>query len=64
MNEGFVMRFAELRPNGSIALVTYGEGNALKQSEAFGRIWEPRVENVWTQNAQQIFATAQASLNR
>jgi hypothetical protein len=64
MAEGFVMRFAELRPNGRIELVTYGEGNALKQTEALSLIWEPIVKDVWTMNAQETFASAQAGVNR
>lgn len=64
MSEGFVMRFAELRTDGSIQLVTYGEGNALKQSEALSGIWEPIVNDVWTQNAQEIFGAASAALRR
>lgn len=59
MAEGFVMRFAELRSDGRVQLVTYGEGNALKQSEATRFIWGDRVQTVWTQNAREIFATAQ-----
>ena len=60
LNEGFVLRFAELRPNGRIELVTYGEGNALAQSEATGFIWRDDVTAAWTDNAREIFATAAA----
>jgi hypothetical protein len=63
MSEGFVMRFAELLPNGRIQLVTYGEGAALKQSEALSGIWEPIVNRVWTENAQEIFSSASKFLN-
>jgi hypothetical protein len=59
MSEGFVMRFAELRPDGRVQLATYGEGNALKQVEALESIvWGPIVDRVWTQNAQEIFGSA------
>lgn len=63
LDEGFVMRFAELRPNGSIELVTYGEGNAFAQSEAFGFMWKDAVQNVWKNNAQEIFSSAQNAMN-
>lgn len=59
MHEGFVMRFAELRADGRVELVTYGEGNAFKQMEALSAIWEPIVARVWTENATEIFNTAQ-----
>jgi hypothetical protein len=59
MEEGFVMRFAELRPNGSIELVTYGEGNALVQSEMFSGRWDPIVQRVWKNNANEIFNAVQ-----
>jgi hypothetical protein len=62
MSEGFVMRFAELRADGRVQLVTYGEGNALKQVEALeGPIWGRLVRNAWTQNAQEIFSSAAAA---
>lgn len=64
MAEGFVIRFGELGVDGKISLVTYGEGNAIKQSELTRGRWEPIVKDVWTQNAQQIFATAEAAVNR
>jgi hypothetical protein len=57
------MRYAEFTPNGRVQLVTYGEGDALKQSEALSRIWEPIVNDVWTKNAQEIFSSATATLN-
>jgi hypothetical protein len=64
MAEGFVMRFAESLSDGSIQLVTYGEGNALKMSEALKGIWQPKVEEAWTGNSREIFATAQTLLKR
>lgn len=62
MDEGFVLRFARLRDEGSIELVTYGEGDAFKQSELFGTIWHDKVQEVWTENARAIFAKALAGV--
>ncbi|HEX8389100.1 MAG TPA: hypothetical protein VF636_08795 [Sphingomonas sp.] len=58
LNEGFVLRFAELRRDGRIELVTYGEGNALKQSEAIELIWGPMVTEAWAVNANEVFRAA------
>lgn len=58
LDEGFVLRFAELRPNGRVELVTYGEGNALKQAEMFDGIWEPIAKSEWRYNAAEIFRAA------
>ena len=58
LNEGFVLRFAELQPNGRIELVTYGEGNALKQVEALENVWGPLVTSAWTDNANEVFRAA------
>lgn len=58
MDEGFVMRFAEMRSDGRVELVTYGEGDAIKQAEALSRIWEPIVNDVWTANAGEVFRAA------
>lgn len=57
-HEGFVMRFAELRPDGSIVLITYGEGNAFSMSRPLSVIWKPQVDRAWTKNAKEIFQTA------
>ena len=58
MDEGFVLRFARLERDESIALITYGEGDALKQSPMLGFIWRQKVKEVWTKNAEAIFAAA------
>lgn len=58
LSEGFVLRYAELRPDGRIELVTYGEGNAAIQSNNTDRIWRGEVNEVWTRNAQEIFNQA------
>jgi hypothetical protein len=58
MDEGFVLRFAELRPDGRVELITYGEGNAFLQSDRFERGWKGIVERAWTGNAQEIFGAA------
>ena len=62
LDEGFVMRFAEMAPDGSIQLVTYGEGNAAAQVEALeGPVWGELVDKTWTENANEIFEDAQAA---
>lgn len=58
MSEGFVIRFARLRPDGGVELVTYGEGDALVQSNYSRLYWGGVVARVWTQNAGEIFAAA------
>lgn len=58
MDEGFVLRFAEMKANKSIELVTYGEGNAILMMTALEVIWRPDVERVWLENAREIFAAA------
>lgn len=59
MSEGFVIRFARLRPDGRIELVTYGEGNALTQS-SYSRFYRGGVvARVWTENATEIFIAAE-----
>ena len=56
------MRFAEMAPDGSIQLVTYGEGNAAAQVEALeGPVWGELVDKTWTENANEIFEDAQAA---
>lgn len=57
-DEDFVLRFAELRRDGSIGLITYGEGNALVQSEATAGLWRDDVAAAWTGNAREIFRNA------
>ena len=58
MEEGFVLRFAELRSDGRVELITYGEGNALLQSSMLESVWDGMVERAWSENAQEIFRTA------
>lgn len=63
LEEGFVMRYAEMDKAGRISLVTYGEGDALPQVEALeGLVWGSAVEKVWGDNAALIFDRASASL--
>jgi hypothetical protein len=62
MGEGFVIRYAELLPNGLIQIVTYGEGDAAKIAEGLSGVWEPRVNEAWTQNAREIFSSARELL--
>lgn len=60
LEEGFVMRFAELRPDGRVELVTYGEGNALPQMEKFGLgiVTRELVTSAWAANAEEVFRAA------
>lgn len=59
LDEGFVMRYGEMMPDGSIRIVTYGEGNALPQVEALeGLVWGDAAKAVWNGNAQEIFEQA------
>lgn len=57
--EGFVLRYAELRADGRVELVTYGEGNAGIQSNNTDFLWRGEVTRVWSGNAQEIFNQAQ-----
>ncbi len=59
MSEGFVIRFARLRADDSIELVTYGEGDATVQSGLTRFYWGGVVTRVWTENAAEIFAAAE-----
>lgn len=58
LSEGFVMRFAELRRDGRVELVTYGEGNSLKQIEAFSERWGPVARDAWLGNSRAVFRSA------
>lgn len=59
LDEGFVMRYGEMMPDGSIRIVTYGEGDALPQVEALeGLMWGAAAEEIWNGNAQEIFDQA------
>ena len=58
LEEGYVVRYAQLNDDGSIDIITYGEGNAWEQGNGLSRgIAEAEVEEVWTDNAVQIFDT-------
>lgn len=56
--EGFVVRYAELRGDGSIALRSYGEGNGHLQNEGLRYFWGGAVDRAWTQNHREIFDQA------
>lgn len=58
MDEGFVLRFAELKRDQAIDLITYGEGTAFFQSFMLQPIWPIMVERAWQANAREIFASA------
>ena len=61
LDEGFVMRYAEMDPNGGINIVTYGEGNAWPQVEAMEWYWGPIAQETWSDNAKKIFDQAKTS---
>lgn len=58
MDEGFVLRFAELKHDSSIVLNTYGEGNAWRQWAAFSPLWWKQIKRVWRRNALEILNSA------
>lgn len=58
MDEGFVLRFAELQKDGSVLLITYGEGNAWRQWGLFSPIWWLKIKRAWKKNAIEIFGRA------
>lgn len=63
LDEGFVMRYGEMGPNGGVRIVTYGEGDALLQVEALeGLVWGDGAQKIWNDNAQEIFDQARSSL--
>lgn len=58
MAEGFVLRFAELKRDLSVVLVTYGEGDAFRQTTMFSPLWWKEVKRVWKRNALEILDAA------
>ena len=58
MDEGFVLRFAQVRSDGRVALVTYGEGNAFLQGNWNSSSWRGLVQRTWTNNAREIFTSS------
>jgi len=57
-NEGFVIRFARLRRDGRVEIVTYGEGNAVEMHPLASRRWKPLVKDAWTRNSQDVISRA------
>jgi hypothetical protein len=57
-NEGFVIRFARLRKDGRVEIVTYGEGNAVEMNPLTRGYWEPRVNEAWTKNSLAVIKRA------
>ncbi|HEY7747564.1 MAG TPA: RHS repeat-associated core domain-containing protein [Aestuariivirgaceae bacterium] len=53
-HEGFVLRFGEIGPSGTITLRSYGEGNAVLQTQGGKWYWEDDVEAVWQGNAGEV----------
>jgi RHS repeat-associated protein len=58
MGEGFVMGFGAIHADKSITLMSYGEGNAFKQSMFLEGIWRAPVDKVWQENHQEIIRSA------
>ena len=54
VHEGFVIRFGEKSPDGTITLRSYGEGNAWRQAPVLSFFWGPVVRKVWEQNHEEI----------
>ena len=54
LEEGFVMRYGEISPNGSVTLRSYGEGNNWRQAPVLKPIWGSQVDKVWQGNQQDI----------
>jgi YD repeat-containing protein len=52
--EGFVLRFGEIGPDGNITIRSYGEGDAWRQTQALQGVWGAQVESVWQQNALEV----------
>ena len=57
LEEGFVVRYGELEDDGSINLITYGEGTAAEQS-LLDFIADPIAEDIWRNNSIEIFSQA------
>lgn len=59
--EGFVMRYGEIGDGGTV-LRSYGEGNNWRQNPMLenlrGHGWGPQVQQVWTQNHNEIIRNA------
>jgi hypothetical protein len=52
--EGFVLRFGEVGPDGNITIRSYGEGDAWRQTQALQGVWGAQVESIWQQNALEV----------
>ena len=64
LDEGFVLRYARLNQDSRVTLVSYGEGNAAKQSWLSNPIvnWKEGARSIWDRNQQQIFNDARQLL--
>ena len=51
------MRYGEVQPSGNIDIVSYGEGNAWKQTQGFEFVWSSMVEETWQDNAAEVEKT-------
>ena len=62
-DEGAVIRFGMLMPDGRIRLVTYGEGNSWKQSPWLKFLWDDFTKEYWGNNANEIYRDARHATN-
>ncbi len=59
VNEGFVIRFARLRKDGRVEIITYGEGNSWKMNRRLKPVlWGPAVDEAWTKNSLAVIQRA------
>jgi len=58
LDEGFVMRYGEKQQDGSTALRSYGEGNAIYQNMVLEPYWGSKVQQAWQVNQEQIIQGA------
>jgi hypothetical protein len=58
LDEGFVMRYGVMGADGSISIVTYGEGNGSLQVEALEGIWGGQARDVWKTVDGEVFDAA------
>lgn len=54
MSEGFVLKYGELSADGTIYNVSYGEGNATRQSNILKGLWYLTLRNTWQENHAEI----------
>ena len=58
LDEGFVVRFGEIRMDGTVIMRSYGEGDDFRQNMTTGIIWRPLVQEVWQTNHAEIIQSS------